>query len=357
MSGPEMISTFGPPSAWTEQSPERSRSWTILVVDDDEEVHSTTRFMLRSEMIYGRKLELLHARSTSEALRILENHAEIAVALIDVVMETDDAGLQLVRGIRARTALESVRLIIRTGQPGLAPEADIVSQYDINDYRTKTELSQTRLMTSLTVAIRSYIQIRKFIRVNQELEESRRRMEQLAVTDGLTALVNRRYFDEQLIVEWARARRTRSTLALMMADVDHFKDYNDTYGHPAGDVCLRRIADCLQSVLHRAGDVVARYGGEEFAVILPATDYFGAGALATQMRDAVLALKIPHSASPVASVVTISIGVAAAEPTAHDPNFPEDSGEDLAELLMYADHALYQAKRSGRNRIILHESG
>jgi diguanylate cyclase (GGDEF)-like protein len=333
-----------------------ARTWKVLVVDDDEEVHSTTRFMLRTEIILGRNLTLLHARSAAEAMRVLQSEADIAVALVDVVMDSDDAGLQLVRGIRARPALESVRLILRTGQPGLAPEADIVSQYDINDYRTKTELTRTRLITSLTVAIRAYIQIRKFIRVNLELEESRRRMEQLAVTDALTGLVNRRYFDEQLIVEWSRARRTRSTLALMMADVDHFKDYNDSYGHPAGDECLRRIAECLQSVLHRAGDVVARYGGEEFAVILPATDYFGAGALATQMRDAVLALQIPHRASPVESVVTISIGVAAAEPMPHDSAASEDRGDDLAEILMCADHALYQAKDGGRNRIILHKS-
>lgn len=334
---------------------DRSRVWTILVVDDDEEVHSTTRFMLSAEMILGRKLELIHARSGAEALRALETAPHIAVALVDVVMETDDAGLELVRQIRAQPALESVRLILRTGQPGMAPESDVVSQYDINDYRTKTELTRTRLITSLTVAIRSCMQIRNYIRVNQELEQSRRRMEQLAVTDALTGLVNRRYFDEQLIVEWSRARRTQSPLALMMADVDFFKSYNDTYGHPEGDECLRRIAKCLQSVLQRAGDVVARYGGEEFAVILPATDLVGAEALASQMRRAILALEIPHSGSLIDSGVTISIGVAAAGPTSVDSNTGDDPAEDLAELLMCADHALYRAKRAGRNQVILHQ--
>lgn len=338
-------------------SDEEPRSWLILVVDDDEEVHTTTRFMLRQEMILGRRLELLHARSAAEAMRILHEEPRVAVALIDVVMESDDAGLKLVRDIRGTRGLESVRLILRTGQPGLAPESDIVRQYDINDFRTKTELTSTRLVTSLTVAIRSCIQIRNFIRVNRELEDSRRRMEQLAVTDGLTGLVNRRYFDEQLIVEWSRARRTRSSLALMMADVDFFKSYNDTYGHPAGDESLKRIANCLQAVLHRAGDVVARYGGEEFAVILPATDYPGACALARQMRAAVRALEIPHSGSAVDSIVTISIGVAAAQPVPHDVAAPEDGGDDLAELLMCADHALYRAKDAGRDRIVMHDPG
>jgi diguanylate cyclase (GGDEF)-like protein len=172
-----------------------------------------------------------------------------------------------------------------------------------------------------------------------ELELSRQ-----ANLDGLTEIANRRCFDEQFKKEWRRCHREQRPLALMMCDVDHFKLYNDTYGHQMGDECLKHIADALLRVTKRPGDVVARYGGEEFVVILPSTDSDGARQVAEALQDELQRLKIPHASSSVNPYVTLSIGVAGMLPTRECA---------LDKLLGIADEALYQAKENGRNRIIV----
>ncbi|BBO20715.1 MAG: EAL domain-containing protein [Burkholderiales bacterium] len=139
---------------------ERPRPWRVLVVDDEREVHAATLFALKDLVIAGRPLEFLHAYSAAEARRVMEGTPDIAVVLLDVVMEKGDAGLQLVRTIRKELGRADTRIILRTGQPGYAPELEVIRDYDINDYKTKSELTRTRLVTSLTTAIRSYEQIR-----------------------------------------------------------------------------------------------------------------------------------------------------------------------------------------------------
>lgn len=165
----------------------------------------------------------------------------------------------------------------------------------------------------------------------------------LARLDQLTGLANRRCFDEILAGEWQRAQRHGWELALVVFDVDEFKPYNDQFGHPAGDSCLRRLAHAAREVVHRHGDLVARLGGEEFAVVLPQTPVGGAAAVADTLRQAVENLKLPHALDAGREVVTISIGVASLRPTA------EQRIEDLIEA---ADQALYAAKRAGRNRVV-----
>jgi diguanylate cyclase (GGDEF)-like protein len=174
------------------------------------------------------------------------------------------------------------------------------------------------------------------VRANQELAE-------LSSLDPLTGLANRRELDACLARECARAARAGETIALLLCDVDAFKAYNDTYGHPAGDACLQRVAEVLGTIARRAGDLVARYGGEEFALVLPATDVDAAVALAEQARAATMALELMHGRSPAAEVVTISIGVAYAR---------GDEPPDPEALLLRADAALYSAKRTGRNRVV-----
>ncbi|RDE24221.1 EAL domain-containing protein [Motiliproteus coralliicola] len=144
----------------TEVSAEQSATWRILIADDDETVHSSTLYALGNVTILNRRLEFLHAYSAAEARQLLEQHSDIAAVLLDVVMERDDAGLKLVQQIRQELKLEDVRLILRTGQPGYAPEIDVIRDYDINDYKTKAELTRTKLYTTLTAALRSYLQIR-----------------------------------------------------------------------------------------------------------------------------------------------------------------------------------------------------
>jgi diguanylate cyclase (GGDEF)-like protein/PAS domain S-box-containing protein len=164
----------------------------------------------------------------------------------------------------------------------------------------------------------------------------------LATRDGLTGLFNRRRFDDALQQEWRRARRDRTPLSVVMADVDHFKLFNDTYGHQAGDACLRQVAEALQSRVRRPADLAARYGGEEFVVLLPSTPVDGAVVVGEAVRAAVAALGIPHARSTAGPVVTLSLGCATQAPGTDEPP---------AALLERADRALYEAKHAGRNRV------
>lgn len=166
--------------------------------------------------------------------------------------------------------------------------------------------------------------------------------ESIARQDSLTGLANRRMLDECIAKEWARARRECHALALLMCDIDHFKAYNDHYGHSAGDGCLQRIADILRDVVHREGDLVARYGGEEFVVLLPNTELDGARLVAEHLRAALAAAALPHAGSPLGGVITVSIGVAAHRP----------EGDNDGTLFAEADRLLYLAKQQGRNRIV-----
>ena len=147
--------------------------WRVLVVDDDQDVHEATRFALAHLLILGRPLELLHAHSACEALELLQREGDIAVILLDVVMESDDAGLRTVGVIREQLKMLNTRIILRTGQPGQAPEADTIARYDINDYKTKSELTQNKLFTTLTAAIRSYDQLLRLDANRRGLEKNR----------------------------------------------------------------------------------------------------------------------------------------------------------------------------------------
>ena len=173
----------------------------------------------------------------------------------------------------------------------------------------------------------------------RELEQANRKLEELSATDFLTGLANRRRFDEVLGVEWSRALRTDQPLSLIMIDVDHFKNFNDRYGHQAGDECLRRIASSLKANTGRGGDLVARYGGEEFCIISASTGVGGAHALAEKIRLAVQSLAMRSEVCPL-GIVTISLGVAVGVP---------GRTQSARELVQKADMALYEAKAGGRN--------
>jgi diguanylate cyclase (GGDEF)-like protein/PAS domain S-box-containing protein len=181
-------------------------------------------------------------------------------------------------------------------------------------------------------------------RLELSLQAANAELEQLATLDGLTHVANRRKFDDYLAQEWQRAVRSQQPLSLILFDIDAFKCYNDTYGHPTGDACLIQIAQTVEATVERATDVVARYGGEEFVVVLPNTSLPGAVAIAEQIHQAIRALAIPHESSAVSSIVTISSGIASLVPTA--TGSPE-------ELVASADRALYAAKQQGRDRYVI----
>jgi len=175
-----------------------------------------------------------------------------------------------------------------------------------------------------------------------ELHRLNEELTRLSTTDSLTEIGNRRLFDQTLRAEWARAARRGGSIGLLMIDVDHFKEYNDHYGHPAGDAVLRQIAAMVGESVRRGGELVARYGGEEFALLLPGADLAAAVAVAERCRQQVIDAKIEHRASTTSAWLGVSIGVASqvASPAV-----------DCSALVEIADAALYRAKRCGRGRI------
>jgi len=192
--------------------------------------------------------------------------------------------------------------------------------------------------------------VRTQLRVKHLTDELRR----IATIDALTDLSNRRTFDLTLASEWKRALRVCAPISLLLVDVDHFKQFNDCFGHPAGDGCLRSVAQALRSVCLRSSDLAARYGGEEFALLLPHTPGAGAEHMARRVLDAVASLGIPHEASPTAPTVTVSVGVGCYD--APTPSWGEravgvvdtHAPHAASDLVRCADKALYDAKHGGR---------
>ncbi len=174
----------------------------------------------------------------------------------------------------------------------------------------------------------------------QQLQTANQSLEEMTITDCLTRIFNRRGFDQYLQKEWQRMLREQCPLSLILCDIDYFKNYNDTYGHPAGDGCLFQVARVMRCQVKRPSDLVARYGGEEFVIVLPNTDSVGATQIVEDIRKKLMAFNIPHKKSPVADRVTLSFGVATIIP---------QSCQSPQILVDKADQALYQAKENGRN--------
>ena len=192
----------------------------------------------------------------------------------------------------------------------------------------------------LFVAVLTDITERK--RFEIELQHANEQLLRLSTTDALTELANRRLLMQRLEDEWKRALRSKEPMSLLLIDVDHFKLYNDHYGHPAGDSCLQRVAAVLRTCASRPSDLAARYGGEEFVMLLPETDAQGAMAVAQRVMQALREAAIAHAQSPIAAYLTVSIGLVSVQAI---------TGSSPAQWLAQADLALYQAKAKGRNRI------
>ena len=185
-------------------------------------------------------------------------------------------------------------------------------------------------------------EVHRKMEVDRELLSANAQLADLARTDGLTGLLNRRGFDESLAREWRRCQRNGKPISLLMLDADHFKAYNDQFGHQAGDGVLRTLGACISSNIRRPGDIAARYGGEEFVVVLPDTDLAGAGQIGEAIRSGVEALAMPHAESM--GIVTLSVGISFAAP---------GSADSAEHLVATADAALYESKATGRNRVTM----
>jgi diguanylate cyclase (GGDEF)-like protein/PAS domain S-box-containing protein len=181
-------------------------------------------------------------------------------------------------------------------------------------------------------------------KTEEELVRLQRQLEALSYKDGLTGVANRRMFDSVMDEEWTRAQRSGRPLALIMLDIDHFKQYNDHYGHLGGDECLKRVAQALSAAAVRSRDLVARFGGEEFAIVLPETDETAAHHVAERCRKLLFKEQIAHAASPLGQLLTVSMGVGSV--------VPGRNGE-WSDFVEAVDKRLFQAKRGGRNRAVL----
>ena len=173
------------------------------------------------------------------------------------------------------------------------------------------------------------------------IEDANEKLRLLSMTDGLTGIANKRHFNEYFEKELHRAIREKNPLSIILVDIDHFKKFNDCYGHIVGDDCLIKVANTLKNSFRRPADLVARFGGEEFSIILPNTDE--ACEYAITCKTAIEALKIPHEQSTTSDVVTVSIGMSSITP---------NTNSTAIELIQNADKALYRAKESGRNRVV-----
>jgi len=290
----------------------------ILVVDDiPSNVHVLSRILKDDYDIYfatdGEKaLDLVQARMPD-------------LVLLDIMMPGMD-GFEVCRRIKADPATHDIPVIF------------ISAKSEVEDETRGLEVGAIDFISKPISPPIVKARVRNHLLLKRQTDLLR----SLSFLDGLTGIANRRRFDEAMTREWRRCARSHLPLSLIILDVDHFKAYNDHYGHQAGDECLRMVAEVLSDRAKRPSDLVARYGGEEFVCLLPETDGPGAVRVAEGFRTSVAECRIPHAQSPVIPYVTISLGVATVIPSA------EGSPERLAEM---ADQLLYRAKRTGRNRV------
>ncbi|MBP7492055.1 MAG: diguanylate cyclase [Rhodoferax sp.] len=295
----------------------------LLVVDDQpiniQVIHQ----------IFSADCQVFMATSGAQALSICKDNPPDLV-LLDVVMPGMD-GFEVCAKLQADETTRNIPVIFVTAHADASQETLglATGAVDFISKPVNPAVVRARVKTHLTLKFQSDL------------------LRQLVFLDGLTGVFNRRYFDQQLAKEWARATRNESALSVILVDVDFFKHFNDLYGHQCGDDCLKSIALALKTALRRPADLVARYGGEEFVCVLPDTPFNEAIVFANHLKAVIRTLELPHADSKVGPFVTISLGVASRVESG-------DSGvttaSDPTELVSLADARLYRAKSRGRGQ-------
>jgi diguanylate cyclase (GGDEF)-like protein len=315
----------------------------ILIVDNEPFVRMQLRLSLEQE---GYKI--VEAEDGREALTVFKQQ-QPDIVLLDALMPGMD-GFECCTQLQLLPNGQTTPVLMITG---LDDQESVDQAFDVGavDYVTKPVHWAVLRQRVKRLIQQSQLQQQQD-QLQQQLEVANRDLQRLASTDGLTQVANRRCFDESLDQEHRRMMRSQFcgpgadpvSLSLILCDIDHFKLYNDTYGHQAGDLCLQQVAQTLSGVVNRPMDLVARYGGEEFVILLPETDEIGAVHVAEQICAQVRSLAIPHLRS-LQKYVTISAGVATVNPCMES---------QMAKLVTIADQALYQAKQEGRDRFCSH---
>ena len=298
---------------WTDQA----RNGRLLIVDDAMENIQILNHVL------GEEHEVLFAMSGERALELAHQHQPDLI-LLDAVMPGMD-GYEVCAALRASSDVRDIPIIFVTALTTPEDETRALEAGAV-DFITKP----------FNVAV-----VRARVRTHLTLKRQSDAMREMTLTDALTGIANRRSFNDAIQNEWRRCARSVTLLSVIMIDIDHFKLYNDAYGHQAGDACLKQVAAAMLQCAGRSPDLLARYGGEEFVILLPQVDAQGAATVAARILESVRALAIPHRMSSAGDTVTVSIGVATLLP---------DMGSDPEELVSCADNALYRAKKEGRNR-------
>ena len=319
----------------------------ILVVDDSPD----SRLLIQRFLEEAGHRQFLMAESASEALRLLGADGSPPAGAVELILMDLQLpgmnGIEACRRIAGDPRFRDIPVIVVTGS------ADNVNLADAFQAGAVDYLPKPINPVELAARVRSVLRLKaemdqrkqreaELIEATYRLAAAKSELQRLSALDGLTGITNRRRVDELYAGEWKRALREGAPLSVVLGDIDHFKSYNDRYGHLAGDECLQRVAIALRDSVSRPGDCVARYGGEEFVAILASTDSAGARAVAEHMRAAVESLGIDHAASTTATYTTISLGVATMVPK--ESTSPET-------LLAAADEALYESKNGGRNRV------
>ncbi len=331
------------------EPPESAITQRILIVDDSAGARLLIETALRAQG-HSRFTSVDSAQAAFHALAMdaepLNAPPEFDLILMDLLMPEID-GIEACRQIKSCPRYTDVPLIMVTAEESPACLKAAFEAGAMDYVRKPVNRVELGARVQSALRLKQEMDCRKAH--ERELVELTEKLRRLSQVDGLTEIANRRHFDEELVRAWRRAQRQyesiaqpqNGSIALVMIDIDHFKSYNDEYGHLAGDDCLRRVAEVLRTAAKRPFDLVARYGGEEFAVLLPDTGGAGAEVVAEQMRAAVEASDIPHGRSRLGRV-TISCGAAAARV----------SGLEPASLIATADRRLYEAKHAGRNRVV-----
>ncbi len=300
-----------------------SKKGRILIVDDAMENVQILHQALQDEH------DVLFAMNGAKAIHIAQNQLPDLI-LLDAMMPDMD-GYAVCAALRTSAATRDIPIIFVTAlkSPEDETRALDAGAADFISKPVNTAVVRARVRTQLTVKRQSDA------------------LRALTLTDGLTGVANRRAFDERLETEWRRCARARVPLALLLVDIDHFKNFNDAYGHQAGDACLQKCAAAMRSAALRPQDLVARYGGEEFAILLPHEDIAGAETVAQRVMAGIAQLSIPHERSSSGPHITVSMGVTSLTPV---------ESVEAASIIKSADALLYEAKAAGRNRFVVRQN-